>query len=352
LEGQGWVPLHSEQLKQSEITLTTIVMSKNILITTVPFGENDRKPLELLESANISYLVNPLGKKLTEGELSEMVSDVDAIIAGTEPITEFVMSKAPRLKMISRVGIGLDSVDLLAAQKRGIMVSYTPEAPAPAVADLTVGLMLSLLRRIHVSNNQMHQGTWQRYFGRRISEVTIGMIGVGRIGKQVLDRLQGFGKLNILANDISPDLELDQKFQLKWVTKEEIYREADVISFHLPLTHKTRNLIGSRELETMKSDAVLINTSRGGIVNEDDLYVAMSKGHLLGAALDVFVNEPYAGKLGEIERCLLTSHMGSMSVDCRTQMEIEATEEAVRFFQNRPLLGEVPAEEYQMRKHL
>ncbi len=116
-----------------------------VLITTVPFGDKNRLPLELLEDAGIEFVINPLGKKLTEQELVDMVTDYDAIIAGTEPITDLVMNKASKLKLISRVGIGLDSVDLLAAEKRGIKVSYTPDAPAPAVAELTIGLMITLL---------------------------------------------------------------------------------------------------------------------------------------------------------------------------------------------------------------
>ena len=163
------------------------------LITTVPFGDKNRLPLELLENADVEYLINPYNKKLTEAQLSELVTDVDVIIAGTEPITDKVMSHGRKLKLISRVGIGLDSVDLAAAQRRGINVSYTPEAPAPAVAELTVGMMITLLRSLHVSNSQMHQGKWQRIFGRRLAEVTVGIIGVGRIGTRVLRRMRGFG---------------------------------------------------------------------------------------------------------------------------------------------------------------
>jgi len=320
------------------------------LITTVPFGEKNRLPLEQLNDANIDYVINPLNKKLTEQELAEMVTDFDVIIAGTEPITEYVMSKATKLKMISRVGIGLDSVDLLAAKKRGIKVSYTPDAPSPAVAELTIGLIITLLRSVHVSNAQLHQGEWHRYFGRRIANITIGVIGVGRIGTRVLNRLAAFGTPRLLVNDILPDPELDRKFKLEWVTKETIYKEADVITLHLPLTAKTKNMIRRVHLDMMKPDSIIINNSRGGIINEQDLYDTMNAGHLAGAAIDVFEEEPYEGKLQNIERCLLTAHMGSMSVDCRTRMEIEATEEAIRFLIGKPLVGEVPQEEYEVQR--
>jgi D-3-phosphoglycerate dehydrogenase / 2-oxoglutarate reductase len=320
------------------------------LITTVPFADRNRLPLELLESAGIEYLINPLGRKLKEPELAEMAADVDVLIAGTEPITERVMAQARQLKLISRVGIGLDSVDLLAAEKRGIQVSYTPDAPAPAVAELTVGLMLSLLRFIHVSNLQMHAGHWHRHFGRRIAEVTLGIIGTGRIGARVLRRISSFGTPRVLVNDLSPDPKLVPELKLEWVSKEDIYKHADLISLHVPLTAHTKNMIRREHLLQMKPDALVINTSRGGVINERDLAEVLQSGHLGGAAIDVFEREPYEGDLARVERCILTSHMGSMSVDCRTRMEIEATEEAVRFLTGKPLQAKVPPAEYDVQR--
>jgi D-3-phosphoglycerate dehydrogenase / 2-oxoglutarate reductase len=319
------------------------------LITTVPFADRNGLPLELLQAAGVDYLINPTGRKLKESELADMVSDFDLIIAGTEPISEIVMSRGSKLRLISRVGIGLDSVDLLAARKRGIAVSYTPDAPAPAVAELTVALMLSLLRSVHVANLQLHRGEWQRHFGRRISEVTLGVIGTGRIGGRVLRRISAFGTPRVLANDLHPDPKLIPELKLEWVDKETIYRQADVISLHVPLTGETKNMIRRAELLQMKSDALVINTSRGGIINEMDLADVMRSGHLAGAAIDVFEHEPYSGELAGVERCLLTAHMGSMSLDCRTRMEIEATEEAVRFLKGEPLRGAVPESEYNLQ---
>jgi len=213
-----------------------------VLITTVPFGNQNRLPFDLLESAGVEYLVNPLNRKLTEDELAEMVKDFDVIIAGTELITKKVMGIASNLKMISRVGIGLDSVDLLEAKKRGIIVSYTPDAPAPAVAELTIGLMLTLLRSVQLSNMWMHDAKWHRFFGRRLSEITIGIIGVGRIGTGVLQHLQGFGSPKILVNDITPDNNLEKKFNIEWVDKGTIYQQADIITIHTPLTAQTKNI--------------------------------------------------------------------------------------------------------------
>lgn len=279
-----------------------------------------------------------------------MVADFDVLIAGTELITEKVMEKARCLRLISRVGVGLDSVDLLAAKRRGIQVSYTPNGPAPAVADLTIGLMFSLLRSVHLANAQMHRGEWQRHFGRRMSEVTFGIIGAGRIGGRVLRHLSAFDSPRILVNDIDPNVHVFPELKLEWVDKETIYREADVISLHMPLTAQTKNMIRREQLLEMKHDAVVINTARGGIINEQDLAEVLRSGHLSGAAIDVFNREPYSGELADIERCLLTSHMGSMSIDCRARMEIEATEEAIRFLKGEPLQSLVPIEEYDLQR--
>ncbi|QWD64367.1 phosphoglycerate dehydrogenase [Polynucleobacter sp. MWH-UH2A] len=321
-----------------------------VLITTVPFCELEKMPIEMLSCAGIEYVINPLGRKLREDELAELIGDFDALIAGTEKISKKVFDRAKKLKIISRVGIGLDGLDLLEAERRKIKISYTPDAPAPAVAELTVGLILSLLRSIHLANTQMHEGGWTRYFGRRISEVTIGIIGYGRIGKGVLNCLSGFSGhagLNVLVNDINPiNYHSSGGLNLVCASKEEIYAKSDVITLHVPLTSMTLNMIGRSQLLKMKPDAVLINTSRGGIVNEHDLAEVLLSGHLTGAAIDVFEHEPYEGPLSKIDNCLLTAHMGSMSVDCRARMEIEATGEVIRFFSGQPLQSVVPGFEF------
>ena len=139
---------------------------------------------------------------------------------------------------------------------------------------------------------------------------------------------------------------------VQFATKEEVYSQADLISLHVPLTAQTKNMITYGHLKSFKEDAIIINTSRGGIINELDLARVLNEGHLTGAAIDVFEQEPYDGELRDIERCLLTSHMGSMSVDCRTRMEVEATKEAVRFLTGQPLRGLVPQEEYDVQRQV
>jgi len=329
------------------------IIKKNqiaIFISTHPFCLQNKLPLEMLKANNLTFSINPYNRKLTEAELKNEMSNAEALIAGTEPITRAVMEKAPKLRHISRVGVGLDNIDLAEAKKRQISISYTPDAPAPAVAEFTIGLMLSLLRQIHSTNIKMHNSEWHRFLGRRIADVTIGIIGAGRIGTRVLRRTKSFGTPRILVNDILPSLELNREFKLEWVSKDTIFQEADLISLHVPLTTETRGLVGDRELAMMKSDALLINTSRGGIINEASLYKSLKEEKIGGAAIDVFEKEPYDGPLKDLPNCLLTSHMGSMSVDCRTRMEIEATEEAIRFLKGKPLLSPVPREEYELQE--
>lgn len=317
------------------------------LITTVPFGQIDPLPLEQLAAAGFTASMNPLGRRLTEPELVALMADArpDVLIAGTEPISAPAMDAAPSLRLISRVGVGLDSVDLLAARERKIPVSFTPDAPAPAVAELAIGLMLTLLRDIHLANQTAHCGEWRRRLGRRLSELTVGVIGTGRIGSRVVRHLSGFAP-RILANDLQPRT-LDGA--VEWVEKEQIYRDADIVTLHVPLTPLTRRLIGRRELESFKSQGLLINTARGGIVDEAALASALRDERLAGAALDVFEVEPYQGELAALDRCVMTCHMGSMTQDCRCRMEIEAVENACRFIAGAPGVQYVPEDEYASR---
>ena len=318
----------------------------NVFVSTVPFASHDKLPLELLGSVGAHVTINPTGRRLQEEELEELIPATDILIAGTEPVTRKVMEAAPNLRLIARVGIGLDNVDLLAARERGIQVTYTPEAPAPAVAELTVGLMVSLLRHTHTANALLHDGQWRRFMGRRIGESTVGVIGVGRIGSRVIQLLSSFGVQRFIANDVEPRLDSFRGIDVEWVGQDEVFSEADIVTLHVPLTPHTRSMVGSSQLDMMRKDAILINTSRGGVVDEDALVRALQDGHLGGAAIDVFAHEPYEGPLTQEPRCLLTSHMGSMSIDCRIRMEVEAAREAVRFLTYNSTLSPVPEREY------
>jgi len=320
-------------------------MAGRVLVTTYPFGEIDRDPIALLETTEIPYTLNPAKRRLKEDELAEMIAPYEALIAGTEPVTEYVLRNAPRLRLIARVGIGLDSVDLAAARARGIAVTYTPAAPSTAVAELAIAQMLALLRKTPIADEEIRKKIWHRHIGRRLALMTVGIIGVGRIGRLLLSHLQGWSP-RILLNDLRADQELAQRSGAVWTDVDTIYREADIISLHVPLTSRTRSMIGERELSLLKRGAILINTARGELIDEAALAAALRARPDLSAAIDVFAEEPYRGELTGLQNCLLSAHMGSATRDCRLRMELEAAQEVVRYFKGEALAIPVPEEEY------
>jgi D-3-phosphoglycerate dehydrogenase len=321
-------------------------MRKRILITTSPFAQIDRDALKLLDNHSIEYVLNPFNRRLREEEIADLIGPYEVVIAGTEPITSAVLDRAPQLKLLAHTGIGLDNIDLTAARARGIAVTYTPSAPSPAVAELTIGQMIALLRKTPLADRRLRTGEWNRVIGRRLANVTVGVIGVGRVGRLVIQHLQAFKPKRILINDLKPDDAFAWQNGCVWADKETIFREADILTLHIPLTPQTHHLIGSGELRIMKPDAILINTSRGQVVDESALADALRSRTDLSAAIDVFEQEPYRGELAALENCLLSCHMGSCTEDCRLQMEMEAAMEVVRYFRDEPFLRPVPDEEY------
>jgi D-3-phosphoglycerate dehydrogenase len=320
----------------------------DVIVTTTPFGTVDPSVLDLLEGSGHSWLVS---EELRSGRTPERVlatiEQARVVVAGTEPYPAEVIEGAARLEAICRVGIGLDSVDLLAAEARGVAVAYTPDGPSPAVAELTVGLMVDVLRGVSQADRTLRGGTWARIAGRRIAEVTVGIVGAGRIGGRVARHLAGgFPGVRLLAHDLAPDPELDGI--VEWVALDQLLAASDVVSIHLPRTPATVGLFDAAMLARLKPEAALINTARGGIVDETALCEALRGGTLRAAAIDVFEEEPYAGPLTELEGVVLTCHMGSMTSDCRGRMEREAVEDALRFLRGEPLARPVPPEEYDM----
>lgn len=299
-----------------------------ILISTSSFGEHDKSPVQLLESRGFEIVFNPYRRKLEQDEVVELAKDCGGIIAGIELLNEGVFKKLPRLKAISRCGTGLDNVDLGAAKRRGIAVRSTPESPTQAVAELTLALILSSIRRINSMDRQLHSGVWNREMGRLLSGKTVGIIGLGRIGRRVVTLLRPFG-VKILANEPKPDKKWVRENKISLASLKKLLKESDVVTLHVPYTEETRNLINSERLKTMKKEAILINTSRGGLVDETALYGAIKSGSLGGAALDVMEAEPYRGPLTKLDNVILTPHIGSYALEARVQMEVEAAKNMI-----------------------
>ena len=311
-------------------------MKKIIQVMTHPFGTCGARPREVLEGAGCIVRYNPHGRRLKASEVPELIREASGIIAGTELYTPEAIAAASNLRVIARVGAGLDSVDLPACRRRGILVTYTPQAPADAVAELTVAQVLNLLRRVHESDRSVREGTWNRYMGRLLREVKIGILGVGRIGKRVARLLQPFGA-KLFGCDIAPDLEFAARVGLTWLALDELFATCDVVSVHLPLTDRTRGIVGKAQLDAMPGGACLINTARGKIVDEDALTAALAAGRLAGAALDVYASEPYDGPLRQFDNVVLTAHIGASARNSRLLMELGAAEDCVRV-----LRGEKP----------
>lgn len=315
-----------------------------VFVSTHPFGESNPEPRRIIEEKGIHLECNPYGRKIRREELIKHIQDKDILIAGTEKLDKEVFDSAPNLKLIARVGIGIDGIDFDETKKRNIVVTYTPDAVTNAVAEMTVCNMLNLARLIPTIDKGMHNGKWKRLIGFELRRKKIGIIGFGRIGQAVAKLLQGFS-CSLYANDISPDQEIASKYDVQFVRKDFIFRECDVVTLHIPETPLTRKLINEESLMKMKTGALLLNTSRGGVVDEAGLVEAIRKGHLGGAALDVYEKEPYImGSLCGLDNVILTCHSGSCSNEARYLMEMGAAQEAVAFYENRPPISLVPEE--------
>jgi D-3-phosphoglycerate dehydrogenase len=288
-----------------------------IAITTTSFGEENKAPIELLKKKGFGIIMNPYGRKLTGDEVSELCRDVAGIIAGTEKLDAVTLERLINLKVISRCGAGLDNIDIDAAKKMRIKIYNTPDAPAQAVAELTVGLVLNLLRKVNQANYALKGGKWEKMMGNLLCGKHIGIIGFGRIGKKVAELLKAFGcELAYYDPYVKKGLMGLSKMSLK-----ELLQWAEIVCIHVSTKDK---LLGMRELRLMRKGALLVNVSRGGIVDEEALYVVLREGYLFGAALDVFEKEPYKGKLIELDNALLTPHIGSYAREARIEMERQA----------------------------
>lgn len=311
-----------------------------VFVSTHPFGETSENPLKLLSENGFNVRLNNHGRKITSQELADDIKDAEILIAGTEKITEEVLQNAPNLKLISRVGIGLDGIDFELCRKYNIKVVYTPDAPTMAVAELCVGLILDLSRKISFTDVNLKLGVWNRHMGMLLYGKTIGIIGMGRIGKSLIKLLSSFN-VSFKVCEPDPDFAFLKMYNIKLVDKEKLLRESDVISLNLPLKKDTIDYLILDDLKKMKKSAILINTARGGIVNERDLFIALRDKIITGAAVDVFEEEPYRGKLRELNNVVLTCHMGASTIESRTDMETQAVEEAIRYKNNISLKNEV-----------
>lgn len=295
----------------------------NIFISTSTFGEYSSEPLELLKRQGIAFQLNPLGRTLSEEEAVDFLRDKDGVIAGTEPLTRKVVENSPSLRVISRVGTGLDNVDREAAAERGIQIFNTPEGPTLAVAELTVGLILSVLRKIAYLDRKIRQGEWKKKMGSLLSGKTVGVIGFGNIGQKLAKLLQVF-QCEILFYDPFVQVNVSELSVKQTGTLDELLQLSDVVTLHLPYCKENHHFLDKKRLSLLKSGAIVINAARGGLVDESALFDLLQNGRLAGAALDVFEQEPYQGRLKQLDNVVLTPHVGSYAKESRVRMELDA----------------------------
>ena len=288
-----------------------------IAVTTSSFAQFSKEPLRLLDESGIVYGLNPYGRKLTEDEAIGMLHDCVGVAAGTEPLTVRVMKALPELKVISRCGVGMDNVDLKAAAKRGIAICNTPDGPTLAVAELTLGYVLALLRKINQMDRELREGVWKKRMGKTLKGKKLGIIGFGRIGQAVASVFGPLG-VEVAFNDDEVVSNVYQKMPLN-----KLLAWADILSLHCSKSGGECSFFAADQLGLMKPGSWVINASRGGILDEPALYEMLKSGHLAGAAIDVFEQEPYDGPLNQLENVILTPHIGSYAMESRIQMEID-----------------------------
>jgi D-3-phosphoglycerate dehydrogenase len=292
-----------------------------LLVTPTSYGKNDPRLKTELEAAVGEVIYNPTGKPLSSVQVAELLPGIDGYIAGLDQIDENALQKADRLKVIARYGVGVDNVNLEAAQRMGIVVTNTPGANSVSVAELALGLILALARKIPAAHEAVRQGKWPRLAGLSIEGKTVGIVGFGAIGKQLARRLAGFD-CRILACDPYPDSEFATANQVTLCPLPELLLRSDFVSLHLPLLPETRGLVDETFLEKMKRGAYLVNTSRGELVNESALLEALQNGHLCGAGLDAFANEPPDPDLPLLAHpnVIATPHLGAQTDGATSNM--------------------------------
>lgn len=278
--------------------------------------------MERLSEFCEEIILNPYKRKLTKSELMNLLSDnVIGLIAGIEMIDREVLEKSS-LKVVSRCGSGISNIDIQAAREVGVIIRNTPSGPTTAVAELTVGCLISLLRKVHQMDHDLHDGQWKKQIGKQISGSRVAIIGFGRIGRKVAKLLSSFDA-NICAVDPEFAGVMDN-FPI--VSLAEALEQADIICIH---ANGEECLLNEYEFRLLKKGAYILNASRGHLINEEALKRSLLDGRVAGAWLDTFTHEPYSGELCKFEQVILTPHIGSYTAECRRTMEMEAVENLI-----------------------
>jgi D-3-phosphoglycerate dehydrogenase / 2-oxoglutarate reductase len=298
------------------------------ILVSDPISE---EALSILQRSNVEYSYLP---EITPDQLLNEIGKYSAIIVRSRTkVTKEMIVKADQLKVIGRAGVGVDNIDSEAAKSRGIKVLNTPDALTNAVAEFTIALMLSLSRRLIAADESMHEGKWlkNQFHGTELKGKTYGTIGIGRIGQKVAELAHSFG-MKIMANDVIPIPEaLITRLDVKISTQEEMFSNADFVDLHVPLTEETKYLVNYEKIKKMKRTAFLINTSRGKVVNENDLVKALNEKLIAGAALDVFeIEPPNQSELLKMDKVILTPHIAGQTAEAQLLAGVQIVENVLK----------------------
>jgi D-3-phosphoglycerate dehydrogenase len=313
----------------------------NVLITDASIRPEGIEMLEAVASLTVLQSYTP------EAGIIEAAREADAILARAAVISEAVIQAAPKLKIVSRHGVGVDNVDVAACTRQGVLVSITGDANSEAVSEYAFGLLLAVARKVAQANAHIRAGQWNRdlFIGLELYGKVLGIIGLGRIGSRLGRHAAGFD-MEALAYDPYVDANAAQAAGIALVDLETLLRRADFISLHMPLTDETRHLIGPAELALMKSSAILVNTARGGLIDEAALYETLLNKRIAGAALDVFETEPLSqgNRLATLDNLLCSPHVAGQTEESLLRMSVDAAENILRVFRGETPLGIVNPE--------
>ena len=315
-----------------------------VLITSIFLKAGDDVD-RLLTSQGMETVYRPWHGGRTEEEMTDLLQGIDGAIVSSDPFTARVIQAADRLRVISRTGVGYDAVDVPAATKRGVIVTTTPGVNRHAVADWALALILCCARKVPESLAEVRRGAWTRYLGMDLAEKTLGVVGLGTIGKEVAKRAKAFG-MRLLAFDLVQDLPFAAGQGIAYVPLEDLLRQSDFVSIHCFLNETTRHLMNAERLLLMKPTAFLINTARGGIVDSEALYQALRAKRIAGAGLDVFEAEPLRADspLRDLENVYLSPHCAGSTTDARKRSGTLAAENLIRGLRGERPLGIVNLE--------
>jgi D-3-phosphoglycerate dehydrogenase len=310
-----------------------------VLIAPVALADVHAPFVDALKNAGLELVYHGHPAQMNEEQLDKALDGVKAALAGSEPYNARVLAAHPQLKVVARVGVGYDTVDVDAATKQGIAVCFAPGTNQGSVAEHTFAMMLAWTRNLVNQHNSVKAGGWPRGTLLPLRGNTLGIAGLGRIGKAVATRAQAFD-MNVIAHDAVPDTAWAAKHNVPLVSWEELLRRSDFLTIHVPALPQTHRMINAQTLAQMKPTAVVVNTARGAVVDEKALYEALKKKQIAGALLDVFDEEP-PGKhpLFELDNVIVTPHAAGVDLRSRDDMALAAAEAIASLYR-----GQWPAE--------